>query len=70
MAGCGVAKGSAFGKTNDKGTEVTDGQVDHAALFHTYLSAVGLDSSESFDIEGRDVPMADPAAKPIKAILV
>ncbi len=70
MAGCGVAKGAAYGKTNPNGTEVTDGQVDHAALFHTYLMAVGLDSSESFDIEGREVPMADPSAKPIKAILV
>jgi len=70
MAGCGVAKGAAYGKTNPNGTEVTDGQVDHAALFHTYLMAVGLDSTESFDIEGREVPMADPSAKPIKAILV
>lgn len=69
MAGCGVTRGHAYGKTNDKGTEVTDGQVDHANLFHTYLSAVGLDSTESFDIDGRDMPMADPASKPIKPIL-
>ena len=69
MAGCGVIKGAAYGKTGPKGTEVTDGQVDHANLFHTYLSAVGLQSNESFDIDGRDMPMADPASKPIKAIL-
>jgi hypothetical protein len=69
MAGCGVIKGATYGKTGPNGTEVTDGQVDHANLFHTYLSAVGLDSMESFDIEGRDMPMADPASKPIKAIL-
>ncbi|MFM7592590.1 MAG: DUF1501 domain-containing protein, partial [Isosphaeraceae bacterium] len=35
MAGCGLHKGMAFGKTNEKGTAVTDGQVDHANLFHT-----------------------------------
>lgn len=70
LAGCGVNRGCVFGKTNERGTEVTDGQVDHANLFHTYLSAVGLDSSDSFDIEGREMPMADPASKPIKEILV
>jgi len=69
MAGCGLQKGIAYGKTNEKGTAVTDGQVDHANLFHTYLSAVGLNSNDSFDIDGRDMPMADPASKPIKAIL-
>lgn len=69
LAGCGVTRGQAYGKTNDKGTEVTDGQVDHANLFHTYLSAVGLVSTDSFDIDGRDMPMADPSSKPIKAIL-
>lgn len=69
MAGCGLQKGMAFGKTNEKGTAVTDGQVDHANLFHTYLSAVGLNSNDSFDIDGRDMPMADPASKPIKEVL-
>lgn len=69
MAGAKVQRGVAYGKTNDKGTEVVDGQVDHANLFHTYLQAVGVDSTDSFDIEGRDVPIADPASKMIKQIL-
>ena len=70
MAGAGVKRGLAYGKTNDKGTEVVDGQVDHANLFHTYLQAVGVDSTDSFDLDGRDVPIADPASKLIKPILV
>ena len=41
MAGARVHRGVAYGKTNDKGTEVVDGQVDHGNLFHTYLQAVG-----------------------------
>nr|WP_254053616.1 DUF1501 domain-containing protein [Singulisphaera sp. GP187] len=69
MAGSKVQRGVAYGKTNDKGTEVVDGQVDHANLFHTYLQAVGVDSTDSFDIEGRDVPIADPASRMIKQIL-
>ena len=39
-----------------------DGEVDHGALFHTYLEAVGVDSTGSFVIDGRKMPMADPAA--------
>ena len=50
-----------IGKTNDNGTEVTDREVDQGHLFHTYLTAVGVDSTGHFDIAGRDVPMADPA---------
>jgi hypothetical protein len=69
MAGAKVHRGAVHGKTNAKGTEVVDGQVDHANLFHTYLQAVDIDSTDSFEIDGREVPIADPASKVIKAIL-
>lgn len=69
MAGARVHRGVAYGKTNDKGTEVVDGQVDHANLFHTYLQAVGLNSTDSFDVDGREMPMADPASRGIAGIL-
>jgi hypothetical protein len=69
MAGSKVARGAAYGTTNDKGTEVTDGQVDHGQLFHTYLQAVGVESTDSVMVEGREVPLADPAAQPIWKVL-
>lgn len=69
MAGGRTIRGAAYGKTNDNGTEVVDGQVDHGNLFHTYLQAVALDSTASFDIDGRELPMADPSSKPIDAVL-
>ena len=69
MAGARVHRGAAYGKTNDRGTEVVDGQVDSANLFHTYLQAVGVDSTDSFEVEGREMPIADPASKVIKPIL-
>jgi hypothetical protein len=69
VAGGKIHRGIAYGKTNAKGTEVVDGQVDHANLFHTYLQAMGVDSTDSFEIEGRDVPLADPASKSIRPIL-
>ncbi len=69
MAGCRIPRGATYGKTNDRGTEVVDGEVDHANLFHTYLAAAGVDTTGAFDIEGREVPIADPASEPIHDIL-
>jgi Protein of unknown function (DUF1501) len=69
MAGSKVARGAVYGATNAQGTEVVDGQVDHAQLFHTYLQAVGVESTESIVVDGRDVPLADPAAQPIWKVL-
>ena len=69
LGGTGVKLGGAYGSTNHNGTEVKDGQVNGAQLFHTYLQAVGLDSTETFDVSGRPLPMADPAFGPIKELL-
>lgn len=69
MAGGGIQRGGAYGQTNANGTEVVEGQVGGGQLFHTYLRAVGIDSSASFDVGGRDLPMADPSAAPIDAVL-
>ncbi len=68
-AGCRMPRGAVFGATNANGTEVTDRQVDHGNLFHTYLQAVGVDSTGSFDIDGREMPIADPASNPIEGLL-
>lgn len=69
LGGARIHPGAVIGKTNDNGTAVADRQVDHAHLFHTYLQAVGLDSTSTFDIAGRPVPMADPASGAIKELL-
>jgi len=69
LGGCGIQGGAVIGKTNDNGTEVTDREVDHGHLFHTYLQAVGVDSTAKFDASGREIPIADPAAAPITELL-
>jgi hypothetical protein len=70
MGGAKVARGAVFGKTNEEGTAVIEDQVDHGSLFHTYLQAVGVDSTQSLLVDGRELPLADPAAKPIWKVLV
>jgi hypothetical protein len=69
VGGHGIQKGAIIGKTNANGTEVVDRKVDHGHLFHTYLSALGVDTSGSFNIDGRDLPIADPAYQPIRELL-
>lgn len=69
MAGCGVKPGVVYGSTNLDGTEVKDNPVKLGDLFHTYLRALGIDSSLKYQIDGRTNPVADPAAKPINTLL-
>lgn len=69
VAGAGIKRGCVVGKTNDKGTEVVDRPVHAGHLFHTYLRAVGLDPSFDFEVDGRPIQLADPAAKAIVELL-
>ena len=70
VGGAKIQPGAVIGKTNETGTQVTDREVDHGHLFHTYLSAVGLDSMGAFDIGGREQPMADPSRTAIDELIV
>jgi uncharacterized protein (DUF1501 family) len=69
LAGAGIKPGIVLGKTNANGTAVVDGQVHAGHLFHTYLRAVGLDPSETFEANGRAIQVADPTASAIKELL-
>ncbi len=69
LGGCGVAPGGVYGKTSPDGTKVVEGQCDAADLFHTYLCALGLDSSSEYVLGGRKIPVADPAHNPIREVL-
>jgi uncharacterized protein (DUF1501 family) len=69
VGGGKIPRGHVHGKTNENGTAIVDGQVDHANLFHTYLQALGIDSTDNFTVDGRPMPMADPASGPIKELL-
>jgi len=68
-AGCGIQHSAVIGSTDAKGIEVTERKVDHRHLFHTWLRAVGIDSSGHFEIGGRKYPIADPAFGPVEELL-
>lgn len=69
LGGCGIQPGAIIGKTNEKGTAVVDREVDAGHLFHTYLQALGIDSTGDHEVAGRSIPIGDPTAQPIKELL-
>ena len=69
LAGCGIHHGAIVGKTNETGTAVVDREVHQFHLFHTFLHALGVDSSENFIVDGKPIPIADPAHGPIDELL-
>ncbi|MDR3637087.1 MAG: DUF1501 domain-containing protein [Isosphaeraceae bacterium] len=69
LAGAGIKPGVVVGKTNANGTAVVDREVHGGHLFHTYLRAVGLDPTESFEANGRAIQIADPTASSIRELL-
>ncbi len=69
LAGCGVKGGAVVGKTNANGTAVTDAEVNHTHLFHTYFKALGLNPNKNHYVNDRPIPMADPKGSAIQEIL-
>ena len=69
LGGQGIKPGAIIGATNKEGTEVSDREVDGGHLFHTYLQALGIDSTAYHALDGRTVPIGDPAKQPIEELL-
>lgn len=69
LGGCGIQPGAVVGSTNADGTEVSEREVHGGHLFHTYLQAVGIDTAQDHDVQGKSIPIGDPAVEPIKELL-
>ena len=59
MAGCGIKRGLAVGKTNDEGTWVATEEYDIGHMFHTWFRALGIDPKQTeYDNNGQPLPIA------------
>jgi hypothetical protein len=71
LSGCGIKPGAVYGKTNAKGTEVTEGKVTAVEFFATIFAALGIDHQKEYHApDGRPVPITPYGTEPIKDILV
>jgi uncharacterized protein (DUF1501 family) len=70
MAGAGIKKGLAVGKTNDLGTFVDSAPVDIGAMFHTWFAALGIDTKKvEYDNHGQPLPVAHEDQKAVSELL-
>ena len=69
LAGSGIQHGAVVGKTNANGTKVVEREVHGGHLFHTYLQAVGVDTTTPYDLDGKPVQLADPSVAAIDELL-
>ena len=69
LSGCGIKGGSVYGKTDENGNTVADGQIDAPDLFATIYKALGIDHEKHYQIGARPIPLVDFGAKVVKEVL-
>lgn len=69
LTGCGVQGGSVFGKTDDDGQHVVDGEIGAAQLFATIYNALGIDHHKDYWVGSRPIPLTDPGTHPVEEVL-
>ena len=69
LSGCGVKGGTVFGKTDELGMKVVDGEVGAAGLFATIYKAVGINPEKSYFVGSRPVPLTEEGTEPIADVL-
>ncbi|MFM8275358.1 MAG: DUF1501 domain-containing protein [Gemmata sp.] len=69
ITGCGIKRGSVYGKTDPKGATVTAEEADAGSLFATIYAALGLDPNKNYYVGARPIPLVNPGVEPIRAVL-
>ena len=70
MTGCGIKPGVVVGKTNPQGSDVATEPYDIGYMFHTWFSALGLDSRNAEYKNGtQPLPIAHDDFHPVKELL-
>lgn len=69
LSGCGIRGGTCYGKTDDDGQNVADGEMNAADLHATIFAALGIDHEKEFMVGSRPVPIADFGSTPCQEVL-
>lgn len=70
MTGCGIKRGTIVGETNAEGTDNVTEPYDIGSLFHTWYSAVGIESAHAEFYNGtQPLPIAHDKMKPVAELL-
>ena len=69
LSGCGIRGGSVYGRSDETGNRVADGEVGAARLFATIYRALGINHQKNYYVGARPVPLTDPGTEPIREVL-
>jgi Protein of unknown function (DUF1501) len=69
LSGCGIKGGTVFGKTDDDGQKVVDGEIGAESLFATIFNALGIDHQKNYHLGARPIPLTNPGTKPVVEVL-
>jgi hypothetical protein len=69
LSGCGVKGGYVYGRTDDLGNRVADGEINAARLYATIYRALGINHQKNYYVGLRPVPLTDPGTEPIREVL-
>ncbi len=69
LSGCGVKGGSAYGRTDETGNRVADGEIGAAQLYATIYQALGINHQKNYHVGLRPVPLTDPGTQPVREVL-
>ena len=69
LSGCGIKGGAVYGKTDEKGETVVDGEINAGDLFATILEAVGIEHDKEYMLGSRPIPLSDFGSSPVSDVL-
>lgn len=69
LSGCGIRGGTVYGKTDDDGKTVVDGESKSGDLFATIFSALGIDWEKEYHVGARPIPITDFGCSSIAEVL-
>jgi hypothetical protein len=69
LSGCGIKGGSLYGRSDEKGETVVDGEMNAGDLWATIFTALGIDHSKEYMYGSRPVPITDFDSEPVHDVL-
>ena len=69
LSGVGVNGGSVYGRTDDDGQKVAEGEIGAGELFATIYEALGIDHKKDYWLGSRPLPLTNPGIDPVKEVL-
>jgi len=70
LSGCGIRGGSCYGRTDDDGHRVAEGEISAPQLFATIFQALGIDHHKEYHVGSRPVPLTNLDVNPVREVLL